>query len=92
MWIRFPRDALDKQRIVVYTSGTMKNKTLAPKKLRFFPIRDYPITGSIDCSGCGTGNVNNGEQIFGNLRGSGSMPFLILCPDCKKDLVEYLTK
>ena len=67
---------------------TMGKKEESPR-LRFYT---YQQNSSMNCSGC-EGKVGVGDTIItGNLVGSGSRPFLILCGECKKTMIEGLSK
>ena len=43
----------------------------------------------MSCSGCTKRVLKGSLYIGGNLSGSGSKPFLILCPECQDELYEY---
>ena len=65
----------------------MSHKISPQRKLKMF---DYEADSpTMSCSGC-TGKVLAGSvMIDGNLVGSGSRPFLILCQPCQDDLFQY---
>lgn len=56
-----------------------------------FAILEYGNDSNMPCSGC-TKKVSSGSvYIGGRLVGSGSKPFLIVCPSCQETLGEWFS-
>lgn len=67
----------------------MARKTKEVPALKFFPYTDD--SSNMSCSGCTGSVVKDSVYIGGNLVGSGSKPFLILCPTCQKSLTKWFS-
>ena len=66
-----------------------KHKTPTPTQLLIRELTE--VTSVSYCSGCGVCPMPLGSvYIKGNLKGSGSGGFLVLCPNCRSSLKEKL--